>query len=84
MEGENEDLNQLVIELTKIVRSLMNFIVQEGKSCVDQKQMRLYVSAYLILFAKVMNQSSDPLDSNKIQKQIIKDTEWLNNALELF
>jgi len=78
MEIKNNETNEYVIELTKMVRNLMHFIAKEGKSCVDQKQMKLYVSAYLMLFAKVMNQSAEPLDQNKIQQQIIADTEWLN------
>ncbi len=81
MKEKSNDLNENILELTKIVRSLMNFIVQEGKSCVDSKQMKLYVSTYLILFAKVMNQSAEPLDQNKIQQEILKDTEWLNEVL---
>lgn len=78
MEIKNNETNEYVIELTKMVRNLMHFIAKEGKGCVDQKQMKLYVSAYLMLFAKVMNQSAESLDQNKIQQQIIADTEWLN------
>lgn len=75
-----ENINkEYVVELTKMVRNLMYFIVKEGKSCVDQKHRKLYVSTYLMLFVKVMNQSAEPLDQVTIQKEILSDTEWLNN-----
>ncbi len=77
MELKNNEVSDHVIELTKMVRSLIHFISTEGKSCVDPKQMKLYVSTYLILFAKVMNHSAEPLDQSKIKQQILEDTEWL-------
>lgn len=78
MEVEEKETSEYVIELTRIVRNLMYFIVDEGKSCIGKNQMKLYVSTYLMLFAKEMNQSSDPLDQNKIQQEIITDIEWLD------
>ncbi len=47
-------------ELTKIIRRLMFFIINEGKKYTDEKLKEAYISKYIFLFAKIMNQVDDP------------------------
>lgn len=71
---------ECVKELTKIVRNLMNFIVTDGKDCIENdKQRQAYISKYLVLFAKVMNKSCDPQDPQSIMELISSDVERLKN-----
>ncbi|WP_010181892.1 hypothetical protein [Aquimarina agarilytica] len=67
-------------ELAKIIRQLMFFIINEGKNYSDQSLRELYISKYLFLFAKIMNQVDDPNEPNikQLIDIITKDIEKYN------
>ncbi len=72
--------HERIKELTKIVRNLMNFIVTDGKDCIENDEQRqAYISKYLVLFAKVMNKSCEPQDPKSIMKLISSDVDLLKN-----
>ncbi|WP_010521665.1 hypothetical protein [Aquimarina agarivorans] len=64
-------------ELAKIIRRLMYFIINDGKKCIDDNLKKVYVSKYLFLFAKIMNQVDEPNDPEIAQliSIITKDIE---------
>lgn len=53
-------------ELVKIIRSLIVFIVRDGKGFVNEEQMEAYVKQYLLTLSKSMNGINDFVSMNSI------------------
>jgi hypothetical protein len=66
-------------ELIKVVRSLLNFIVLEGKEHVEQNKREEYVKKYLFTLTKATNGLSNYVDMDKVKKQILID---INNSFK--
>jgi len=60
-------------ELIKIVRSLISFIVIDGKELINEDLKNEYVKKYIFRLSKSMNGINEFVDLNVIQKQIEKD-----------
>lgn len=61
------------IELTRIIRSLMHFIVIEGKDFVNEKDKKAYIKSYLYTFTKSINGMNDFVNMKMIHDQIEDD-----------
>lgn len=61
------------IELTRIIRSLMHFIVIEGKDFVSEKDKKAYIKSYLYTFTKSINGMNDFVNMKVIHDQIEDD-----------
>lgn len=61
------------IELTKIIRSLMQFIVIDGRKFIDEKKKKEYIKSYIYTFSKSINGMNDFVNMKMIHDQIEKD-----------
>ncbi len=60
-------------ELTRIVRSLLRFIVLESREYVHIDKREEYVKNYLFLLTKATNGLSNYVDMDKVKEQILLD-----------
>lgn len=51
-----------ISDLKRIIHSLMNFIVIEGKEFVNEEQKQQYVESYLYLLIKTINTINEEKD----------------------
>jgi len=68
----DENINK--VELVKIIRSLISFIVIDGKDFVKEEQKEAYIKKYLYKLSKSMNGANDYVNVNTIWKIVEKDT----------
>ncbi len=65
--------NELKIsDLKIIIRNLISFIVIEGKECVQESKKQEYVSGYIHLLVKIVNDMEEQ-DDYSIIKDIVDD-----------
>ncbi len=77
MKELQKDLN--TIELTRIIRSLMHFIVIDGKNFVNETEKKAYIKSYLYTFTKSINGMNDFVNMKVIHDQIEKDIIYGND-----
>lgn len=72
------------IELTRIIRSLMHFIVIEGKKFVSEDEKKAYIKSYLYTLSKSINGMNDYVNMKFIHDQIEKDITYghMDNTIE--
>ncbi|AXT51291.1 hypothetical protein D1818_10785 [Aquimarina sp. BL5] len=71
-----EELN--ISDLRQVIRNLITFIVVDGKEYVDDDKKREYVSSYVLLLVKIVNQ----LDSEEQASLIENISEDISNYMK--
>ncbi len=72
------DSNLTNIELTKIIRSLVNFIVVDTKNHLDDNLREEYIKKYIYLLVKTSNGKSDLVDISKVKEIISNDIQQIS------
>jgi len=70
---KNVDANKNSAELSRIIRSLIKFIVIDGQQHVKKEEQILYIQKYIYSLSKSINGHTSIVDMNKISQQIEKD-----------
>jgi len=70
---KNVDANKNSAELSRIIRSLIKFIVIDGQQHVKKEEQILYIQKYIYTLSKSINGHTSIVDMNKISQQIEKD-----------
>ena len=60
-------------QLVTIIRSLLSFIIIDGKKFIDPKHEQAYIQKYLYKLSTSVNGISQITDMNKLMAQIEKD-----------
>jgi hypothetical protein len=75
---KNVDINKNSAELSLIIRSLIKFIVIDGKQYVNEEKQIPYIQKYIYTLSKSINGHTSIVDMNKISRQIEKDLQRLS------
>jgi hypothetical protein len=60
-------------ELTEIIRTLVSFIIVDGKKFVNENDKKEYISKYLFTLSTAMNGIPSFVDMNKVARIIEED-----------
>jgi len=71
------DENITKAELIKIIRSLIAFIVIDGKDYVKEELLESFIKQYLFTLSKSMNGGNNFVNVNTLWKSIEKDISYL-------
>jgi len=74
-----EHKNVTKVELAKIIRSLISFIVLDGKDLVKDELKEIYIKKYLFTLSKSLNGENKFINVNTIWKLVEKDVSILLN-----
>ena len=73
----NIDPHKNSAELSRIIRTLIKFIVIDGQQHVKKEEQIPYIQKYIYTLSKSINGHTSIVDMNKISQQIEKDLKRL-------